>query len=140
MNEKKQIQRMGVRRYLAATERTSSLDVISFGDLQRTNYIARIVDLSVIGIGIEVDQPLQPGLVWLKDRVFGQKCGTLVWCKQYGTLYRAGIQFMHLTGLEEEYIRNQLELPKRCNPIRDPDGIIAALMQGINKDFNDPAY
>jgi hypothetical protein len=140
MDEKRQNQRMGVRRYIAATERACSLDVISFRDLQWTTYIARIVDLSVIGIGIEVDQPIQPGLVWLKDRVFGQKCGTIVWCKQSGALYRAGIQFMHLTGLEEEYIRSQIELPRIYNSIQDPDGIIAALMQGIDKDLNDPAY
>jgi len=131
---------MGVRRYIAATERTCSLDVISFRDLQWTTYIVRIVDLSVIGIGIAIDQPVQPGLVLLKDRVFGQKCGTVVWCKQSGALYRAGIQFLHLTGPEEEYIRSQIELPKRCNSVADPDGLIAALMQGINKDLNNPAY
>jgi len=131
---------MGVRRYIAATDRKCSLDVISFRDLQWTNYIVRIVDLSVIGIGIEVHKPIQPGIVWLKDRVFGQKCGTVVWCKQIGALYRAGIQFIHLTGQEEEYIRSQIELPKICNSIRDPDGIIAALILGINNDLNNSPH
>jgi hypothetical protein len=130
-DEKKQRKRMGVRRYPAATERMCPLVAISHEGLRWSEPLGRIVDLSVLGIGIEVDQPIQRGLVWLKNPVFGQKFGTLVWCRQSGSVYRAGIQFVPLSGPEEEYIRNQIELPKPCNSIQDPDGIIAALMQNI---------
>ncbi len=125
---------MGVRRYPAATERMCPLVTITYEKLLRSDSLARIVDLSVLGIGIEIDQPVQQGLVWLKNSVFGQKFGTTVWCKQSGAVYRAGIRFVPLAGPEEEYLRKQIELPKQYDSIEDPDGIIAALIQKITKE------
>ncbi len=132
--EKKQYKRMGVRRYPAATERMCPLVTITYEKLLRSESLARIVDLSVLGIGIEIDQPIRQGLVWLKNSVFGQKFGTTVWCKQSGAVYRAGIRFVPLAGPEEEYLRKQIELPKQYDSVEDPDGIIADLIQKITKE------
>ncbi len=125
---------MGVRRYPVATERMCPLVTISYEKLLRSEPLARIVDLSVLGIGIEIDQPINQGLVWLKNNIFGQKFGTVVWCRQSGAVYRAGIRFVPLTGPEEEYLRKQIDVPKQYDSIEDPDGIIAALIQKITKE------
>jgi len=139
VDEQKLYQRAGVRRYFTAMERNCSLIDISFKDLSWTDYRVRIIDLSVIGIGIASDEPIPSGIIWLKHRVFGQKCGSLVWCKQVGVLHRAGIQYMHLTRPEEEYLQKQIELAQPGKPIPDPDRVIAALIQDISNARNESA-
>jgi hypothetical protein len=132
--EKKQYERMGVRRYPVSTERICPLVTISCENLRRSERLARIIDLSVLGIGIEIDQPIQRELVWLKNSVFGQKFGIVVWCRQIGAVYRAGIRFVPLAGPEEEYLRKQIALPKQYDSIEDPDRIIATLVRKITKE------
>ncbi len=95
---------------------------------------ARIVDLSATGLGVESEHPLNPGLVWFKNSVYGQKCGVLVWCKPSGTRYRAGIQFLTLNYAEEEYLRRQVEESRPCVPLHDPERVVATLMDYIRRD------
>jgi hypothetical protein len=99
----------------------------------RTDHFTRIVDRSMVGIGIETDHPIHPGIVWLKESVYGQKCGVLMWCHQTGSQYRCGIRFVSLTPVEEEYFRCQIEQAQPCAQIQDPDGIIERLNACILK-------
>lgn len=134
MGEIKNDQRKRLRRHSVAVQRDCSLGVITFDKLEWTDHSARIVDLSVTGLGIESDRPLEPGIIWFKDCVYGQKCGVLVWCKQSGFTYRAGIQFVTLSQAEEEYLRKQVERSQPCRPLQDPERIVATLIDYIRKD------
>jgi hypothetical protein len=127
MNEKRRNQRKNVKWQPATSELNCSLGIISFHDLVRTDHLTRIVDRSLIGIGIETDHPIHPGIVWFRESVYGQKCGVLMWCRQTGSRYRCGIRFVSLTRAEEEYFRYQVEQAKPCAQIQDPDRIIARL-------------
>lgn len=124
----------GIQRHRVTRQRECSLGVISFDTLERVDCQAKIVDLSVIGIGIESPQSIPPGIIWFRKCVSGQRCGTLVWCKQIGASYRAGIQFISLSREEEEYINRQLELSRPNEPLPDPDRIMSRLINGIRRE------
>jgi hypothetical protein len=115
-------------------ERDCSLGVITFHDLMWADHIVKVVDQSVLGLGIESDLPIEPGIIWFKESVYGQKCGVLMWCKQSGVRYRAGIQFISFTLEEERYLRRQLELLQPRKPLEDPDGVLAALIDSLRKN------
>jgi hypothetical protein len=93
----------------------------------------RIVNLSVLGIGIESHQQIVPGLVWFKKRVGGHKCGALRWSNPNGLHYRAGIEFIDLSRETEEYLQKQVKLSQPLLPVPDPDQIIATLIETIKK-------
>jgi len=126
-------QRKRLRRHSVLAKRNCSLGVITFDNLEWTDHCARIVDLSATGLGIESDQPLNPGMIWFKESVCGQKCGILVWCKQSGPRYRAGIQFVTLNQAEEEYVRKQVERSQPCMPLQDPERVVATLVDYLRK-------
>jgi hypothetical protein len=127
MNEKRHNQRKDVKWQPVTREFEFSLGITSFHNLVRTDHHARIVDRSLIGIGIESDHPINPGIVLFRECVYGQKCGVLMWCHQTGNRYICGIQFLSLTLAEEEFFRYQIERVKPGAQIQDPDRIIAQL-------------
>jgi PilZ domain len=133
MPELKDDQGKRLKRHPVAVKRDCSLGLIAFDNLEWTNHNARIVDLSATGLGIESDRPLEPSIIWFKDCVYGQKCGVLVWCKQDGPGYRAGIQFVTLNQAEEEYVRKQVERSQPCRPLQDPERIVATLVDHLRK-------
>jgi len=126
--------RKRLRRNPLTVQLDCSLGVITFENLERTDHRARVVDLSATGIGIESDRPIEPGIIWFKDSVYGQKCGILVWCQNSGFQYRAGIQFINLNQTEEECLRQQIEGSQRCKPLLNPQRVIATLIDSIRKD------
>jgi len=127
MDEKRRNQRKEVIWHPVSSDLNCYLGIISFDNLVRTDYLTRIVNRSIIGIGIESGHPIRPGVVWFKEHVNGQKCGVLMWCHQIGSRYRCGIRFVSLTRVEEEYLRYQIEQVKPFEPFRDPDRIISRL-------------
>jgi hypothetical protein len=127
MDEKRRNQRKELIWHPVSSDLNCSLGVISFNNLVRTDYLTKIVNRSIIGIGIETDHLIQPGVIWFKEHVYGQKCGILMWCNQFGSRYRCGIRFVSLTRVEEEYLRYQIEQVNPSKPVQDPDRIIAKL-------------
>jgi hypothetical protein len=121
----------GVKRRSVSIERSCSLGVISVNTLEWSDHIVKIVDYSVIGIGIESDRPIEPGIIWFKKNLYGQKCGALVWCNKNGVRYRAGIKFISLTREQEAYLRRQVEQMRHIKRLQDPEQIIAMLSADI---------
>ena len=116
-----------------SSDQNRSLGIISFNNLVRMDYAAEIVNRSIIGIGIETDHPIQPGLVCFKQFVYGQICGVVMWCHQIGSRYRSGVRFVSLTRVEEEYLRYAIDQVKPSAPVRDPDRIITRLNECISR-------
>jgi len=116
-----------VKRRPISIERTCSLGLIAINTLEWTDHTVKIVDYSVIGIGIESDRPLEPGIIWFKKNLYGQRCGAVVWCKKNGIQYRAGIKFISLTREQEQYLRHQVEQMRHVKRFQDPERIIAML-------------
>jgi hypothetical protein len=138
MNERRDTRRQGVKRNPVIMERDCSFGVISFHDLTWADHIVKVVDQSVLGLGVESDLPIEPGIIWFKENVYGQKCGVLMWCKQSGARYRAGIQFISFTLEEERYLRQQVEQLQPRKPLQDPDGVLASLIASIRKNADAP--
>ena len=138
MVERRDTQRQGVKRNPLTMERDCSLGVISFHDLTWEDHIVKVVDQSVIGLGVESDLPIEPGIIWFKENVYGQKCGVLMWCKKNGDRYRAGIQFISFTREQEMYLRQQVEQLQPCEPLKDPEGVLATLIHNLRKDPEGP--
>jgi hypothetical protein len=79
---------------------------------------------------------LEPGFVWFKDRVGGLKSGVLIWSKQLGAKYRAGIKFLTLSRDAEQSVQERLARLKPHTPLRDPEEIIATLIAPIDRNGN----
>ncbi len=127
MDEKRRTQRKEVTWQPFLSDLNGSVEVISFNNLVRTDYLAKILNRSIIGLGIETDLPIQPGVVCFKEFVYGQTCGVLLWRKQIGSRYRCGIRFLSLTRIEEEYLRYQIKQVEPSKQVRDPDRILTRL-------------
>ena len=136
MSEKEKKMTRGIQRYRLTSPRTYSLDVIGFAQSTQTEHIVRIVDMSVVGVGIELAERIEPGLVHFKEPVGGQKFGVLVWSNQSGDRYRAGIKFVVLSSEEEVHILEQVKQPHLDVAARAPDKIIASLLESIQKETN----
>jgi hypothetical protein len=127
----------GIQRYSVATQRTSSLGVIAFDRLTRTEHVVRIVNLSVVGVGIESGEPIEPGLACFKEQVGGHKYGVVTWCRPDGdNRYRAGINFTTLPLEQEQYLLNQLKQSPPHKPLQDPEKIIATLLDSVKRHAN----
>jgi len=124
----------GIQRYHVTSNRTHSLDLIAFDQPMRTEHVVRIVDVSVIGVGIESNERIEPGLICFKEQISGQKYGVLIWSKLSSGGYRAGIQFVVLSPEEEVYIQEQVKQSPPHKSLQDPDKIIASLLQSIKND------
>ena len=83
----------------------------------------------------ETDHPIQPRVVWFKERVHGQKCGILMWCDQAGSRYRCGIWCVSCTQIEEDYFRNLIGQVQPSKPVQDTDWIITRLNGCIQKNW-----
>lgn len=121
----------GIRRYFIASHRTSSLHLIPFDKLTRSEHIVRIADLSVVGVGIESKDPLEPGLACFEDLVGGHKFGIITWCKRLDEGYRAGISFVTIPREKEEYILNEVKQAPAHKALRDPENVIKTLLKSI---------
>lgn len=125
----------GVQRYRVASLRTYPLDVTAFDQPMRTEHVVRIVDISVIGVGIETSERIEPGLICFREQIGGQKYGVLVWSTQKSGGYRAGIQFVILSPEEEAYVQEQVKQSLPCQSLRDPDKIIASLLESVKNEI-----
>ena len=95
--------------------------------------IAHVIDLSRYGMGIESDQPLEPGFVWFKDRIGGFKGGLLVWGRQREGKYRAGVKFVPLSRDKELLVQEQIAMMRPNQPIHNPEVIIATILESMTR-------
>ena len=123
-----------MRRHAISTQRVCRLGIISFKKLHWTDVRARIVDLSVTGVGIDSDEQLEPGFVWFIDRVGGHRGGVLMWSRRQENKYRAGIRFVSLSRDEEQYLQEQVALSQPHEPVRDPETIINTIIHSLKKE------
>ncbi len=121
------------QRHLIEVERHCAMGVITFKNFEWKDHVVQLVDLSRNGIGIESRKSVEHGFVWFKDRVGGHKGGVLVWSGRYGEKYRAGIRFLLLTPGDERFIQKECATPLPHQPLRNPEVIIATLMESLEK-------
>jgi hypothetical protein len=123
-----------VQRQPITVRRDCSLGIIAFKQLTWTDHIARIVDINKLGVGIEVSSCVEPGFVWFKDRVWGYRGGLLLWSKQVGTTYRAGIKFLSLSSDEERSLHHHIVQSGLHRPLADPEKVVASLIESLKKE------
>lgn len=136
MTEQNENKKRGIQRYRMASRRTSAVGVIAFDRLTRTEHVVQIVNLSVVGVGIESNEPIEPGLVCFKEQVGGHKFGVVAWCRLHGDRYLSGIIFTTLPLEKERYLRKQVKQSRPHKPLQDPEQIIAALLESVKKQTN----
>ena len=120
-------------RYEVVQMRDFTLWVIPFKSLECATLIAHVVDLSKYGVGIESEQPLEPGFVWFKDRIGGFKGGLLVWSRQHDGKYRAGVKFVPLSRDKELLVQERIAVMRPNQPIHNPEVIIAAILEAMTR-------
>jgi hypothetical protein len=111
------------------------LDVVKFKHLDRSDHHGHVVDISRSGIGIESNTPMEPGLVWFRDRIWGQYSGVLLWSRQVGSQYRSGIRFASLPQNLEPNDTNQSAPSGFREPLKDLEPLIAMQLDSIKMDF-----
>jgi hypothetical protein len=122
-----------LKRHVVATAHSCSMGVLTFENREWTSHVAHPVNVSMTGLGVESEHPIEPGIIWFKEGVWGHRCGVLVWCKNEGGRYRAGIQFVPLDQREEEYLRQHVEQAQSSGPLEDPERFVEALMDHFRK-------
>ena len=120
-------------RYPLAVQRDCPLCLITFKDLEWSDYSAQLKDISRGGIGIESAEHIERGFVWFRDRVCGFRGGVLMWSRQAGMSYRAGIQFVPLSRTEERYVQEEVSMVRGHAPLRNPEAIIATIMASLER-------
>jgi hypothetical protein len=137
VTEPKDKRTSGIRRYSIASQRTSPLLVIPFGCLAIKTYLVRIADLSVTGLGIELNCPVETGLAFFEEPVGGHKFGIVAWCREYDGIYRAGINFIRLPQDTEQYLLSQLKQSRNEQLLSDPECIVEEFLRTIKPEaFN----
>lgn len=129
MDDKRQAKRQPV-----VVKRSCSLGVIPFKQLEWTDHVVHLVDISKNGVGIESADRLDPGFVWFKDRVGGCKGGVLMWSRNAGSRCRAGIRLVPLTRDEELYVQQQSAPSAPHKPRRNPEELINMIINSMTKD------
>lgn len=134
MTKKESAIQRGIQRHSITSPRACSLGVIAFNQLKRTDHIVQIVNLSIVGVGIESTEKIEPGLVCFKESVGGHKFGVLTWIKRSEDRYRGGINFVTLSLDKEQYIQEQIRQSRPHRSVSDPENIIASLLDSIKQD------
>jgi hypothetical protein len=121
-------------RYAVVQLREFPLCLIPFKSLVSTVMIAHVVDISAKGVGIESSQHLEPGFVWFRDRIGGFKGGLLVWSRQAGGKYRAGVRFVPLSREKELFVQDRLTSLRPLEPLPNPEVVISTILEAMTRD------
>jgi len=124
-------------RYAVVQLREFPLCLIPFKSLVSTVMIAHVVDISAKGVGIESSQHLEPGFVWFRDRIGGSKGGLIVWSKQVGNKYRAGVRFVPLTREKELLVQDRITAVRPLEPLHNPEVVISTILEAMTQDTNE---
>jgi hypothetical protein len=114
-------------------ERNCPMGVISFKRFEWEDHVVNLVDMSSTGVGIVSRQSIEPGFVWFRDRVAGHKGGVVIWIRQSGEKFRAGIRLLPLSPESEQYIQKECGGQLHHKPLREPEAIIATLMESLER-------
>ena len=120
-------------RYPLAVQRDCAMCIITFKDLAWKDHVASLKDISMNGVGIEAEARIDTGFVWFRDRVGGHRGGVLMWSRQVGYNYRAGIQFVPLSRDAEEFVDSQVSLLRDHKPLSNPTAIISTIMESMGR-------
>lgn len=120
-------------RYPLAVQRDCAMCVITFKDLAWKDHVAFLKDISMNGVGVEAETRIDTGFVWFRDRVGGHRGGVLMWSRQVGYNYRAGIQFVPLSRDAEEFVNSQVSLLRDHKPLHDPTAVISMIMESMGR-------
>lgn len=121
-------------RYEVVQLREFPLCLIPFKSLVSTAMIAHVVDISAKGAGIESSQHLEPGFVWFRDRIGGCKGGLIVWSRQVGNKYRAGVRFVPLTREKELLVQDRITAVRPLEQLPNPEVVISTILEAMTED------
>jgi len=121
-------------RYQVVQLREFPLCLIPFKSLVSTVMVAHVIDISAKGIGVESNQRLEPGFVWFRDRIGGFKGGLLVWSRQAGNKYRAGVRFVPLSREKELLVQDRITSLRPLEPLPNPEVVISTILEAMTQD------
>ncbi len=126
-----------LKRQPVTDKKDYAMSLISFKQLEWTDLVVDIVDISPQGAGIEVERRtdpgfvrMDPGFVWFSDMVDGLKGGLLMWSKQLGNKYRGGIKFVPLSTEEEQNVQEKLA---SAEAMKDPTIVVDTILDSLKK-------
>ena len=120
-------------RYPLAMQRDCAMCIITFKDLSWKDQLAFLKDISTNGVGVESEKRIDTGFVWFLERVGGHRGGVMMWSRQVGYSYRAGIQFIPLSREEEKFVNGQVSLLRSEQPLGDPAAIMSMIMESMER-------
>jgi len=124
-------------RYQVVQVREFPFCLIPFKSLVSTVMVAHVIDISAKGVGIEAGQQLEPGFVWFRDRIGGFKGGLLVWSRQVGEKYRAGVRFVSLSREKELFVQDRVTSLRPLEPLHNPEVVISTILEAMTRDSHE---
>jgi len=107
-------------------QRTFCFGIVSLRELTWSIHNASIFDIGKEGFRIETSERIEPGLLWFRDRVRGNRGGVLEWSRPHGGRFRAGVRFVPLSWNVERYVHERARRDLSHRPHRDPFDILNA--------------
>jgi len=120
-------------RYPLAMQRDCAMCIITFKDLSWKDQLAFLKDISTNGVGVESEKRIDTGFVWFLERVGGHRGGVMMWSRQVGYSYRAGIEFVPLSHEAEQFVQGQVSLLRAHQPLPDPEAMMSTIMECMGK-------
>ncbi len=125
MNEMRQLARQPV-----AETMDHEMSIISFKRLDWTALMAKVIDRSPQGVGIEARSKVEPGFVWFSEKIEGSRGGLLMWSRQLDEKYRGGIKIVPLSPADEQGVQERLE---EAGQLKDPAIVANAILDSLKK-------
>jgi hypothetical protein len=106
------------------------MSLVSFKRLDWSDLIAKVVDTSPLGVGIEAGRKIDPGFVWFSESIDGHQGGLLMWSRQHDSKYRGGIRLVPVTPDEAKSIQEHIS---KAGQMKDPIVIVDTILESLKK-------
>lgn len=101
-----------------------SFGIVSLRELTWSIHSASIIDIGREGFRIETTERIEPGFLWFRDQVRGNRGGVLEWSRPHGGRFRAEVRFVPLSWNVERYVHERARRDLSHRPHRDPSDIL----------------
>ncbi len=113
-----------IHRQPVSDQRLFCFGIVSLRELTWSIHSASIIDIGREGFRIETSERIEPGLLWFRDRIRGNRGGVLEWSRPHGGRFRAGVRFVPLSWNVERYVQERARRALSHRPHRHPVDIL----------------
>lgn len=125
-------------RFYSDEPREVMFGLISRRELAWSEHKGRVIESGDDWVKIETREPIEPGYVWMRNRISGNRGGFVESSTKREGVYQAHIKITSLTWNVENYVRERARRSLAHIPLCDPAEIIAGHVDSLATDSSFP--